>query len=187
MIEKPKRPKQPSIQERQPPRTLQELINRYDLDNTKVYDFLDELVDNLKNKEETVDNDITELEQGQTDLQNQINIDTSYSTEETAIGTWIDGKTIYRKAIVITGTLSYNTPYSFGVNPDTVIRMNCLVNSNNGSAWRILPWLFVLNDSTLGQASWAGGFYYHNKSVYFQAGSNLLSSSKTVFIMEYTK
>lgn len=45
MIEKPKRPKQPDIQERQPPRTLQELINRYDLDNTKIYDFLDELVE----------------------------------------------------------------------------------------------------------------------------------------------
>ena len=50
MIEKPKRPKQPSIQERQPPRTLQELINRYDLDNTKIYDFLDDMVDILNQK-----------------------------------------------------------------------------------------------------------------------------------------
>ncbi len=73
MIDKPKRPKQPNIQERQPPRTLQELINRYDLDNTKIYDFLDELVDALKSKEEAVDEDISTLEQGQTDLQNQIN------------------------------------------------------------------------------------------------------------------
>ena len=45
MIEKPKRPKKPDIQERQPPRTLQELINKYDLDNTKIYDFLDGLVE----------------------------------------------------------------------------------------------------------------------------------------------
>ena len=57
MIEKPKRPKKPDIQERQPPRTLQELISRYDLDNTKIYDFLDGLVelintdiDNLNNQ-----------------------------------------------------------------------------------------------------------------------------------------
>ena len=50
MIEKPKRPKKPNIQERQPPRTLQELINRYDLDNTKVYDFLDELVGQINDK-----------------------------------------------------------------------------------------------------------------------------------------
>ena len=50
MIEKPKRPKKPDIQERQPPRTLQELMNRYDLDNTKVYDFLDYLVNYLNEK-----------------------------------------------------------------------------------------------------------------------------------------
>lgn len=50
MIEKPKRPKQPNIQDRQPPRTLQELINRYDLDNTKIYDFLDYLVNYLNEK-----------------------------------------------------------------------------------------------------------------------------------------
>lgn len=53
MIEKPKRPKQPSIQERQPPRTLEELVNRYDLDNTKIYDFLDELVGQLNESQIT--------------------------------------------------------------------------------------------------------------------------------------
>ena len=58
MIEKPKRPKKPDIQERQPPRTLQELINRYDLDNTKIYDFLDELVNQLNADRETIDSDI---------------------------------------------------------------------------------------------------------------------------------
>jgi len=47
MIEKPKRPKKLDIQERQPPRTLQELINRYDLDNTNIYDYLDYLVDKI--------------------------------------------------------------------------------------------------------------------------------------------
>lgn len=50
MIEKPKRPKKVDIQDRQPPRTLQELINRYDLDNTKIYDYLDELVAKLNSK-----------------------------------------------------------------------------------------------------------------------------------------
>lgn len=50
MIDKPKRPKQPNIQDRQPPRTLEELINRYDLDNMKIYDFLDYLVNYLNEK-----------------------------------------------------------------------------------------------------------------------------------------
>lgn len=50
MIEKPKRPKQPSVQERQPPRTLQELVLRYDLDNTEIYNYLDGLAETLNNK-----------------------------------------------------------------------------------------------------------------------------------------
>lgn len=58
MIEKPKRPKKPDIQERQPPRTLQELILRYDLDNTKIYDFLDELVKQINSEREDIDTNI---------------------------------------------------------------------------------------------------------------------------------
>lgn len=61
MIEKPKRPKKPDIQERQPPRTLQELISRYDLDNTKIYDFLDELVELLNTEKESIDISINDL------------------------------------------------------------------------------------------------------------------------------
>lgn len=61
MIEKPKRPKQPNIQDRQPPRTLQELMNRYDLDNTKVYDFLDELVELLNTERKSIDTSINDL------------------------------------------------------------------------------------------------------------------------------
>lgn len=48
MIEKPKRPKKVPNQDNKQPQTIQELIRRYDLDNTKIYDFLDELVDFLK-------------------------------------------------------------------------------------------------------------------------------------------
>ena len=48
MIEKPKRPKKISNQDNKQPQTIQELIRRYDLDNTKVYDFLDELIQHLK-------------------------------------------------------------------------------------------------------------------------------------------
>lgn len=43
MIEKPKRPKQLSNQERKIPANIQELITRYDLDNTGIYDYLDKL------------------------------------------------------------------------------------------------------------------------------------------------
>ena len=44
MIEKPKRPKKIPNQDNKQPQTIQELIRRYDLDNTNIYDFLDNLV-----------------------------------------------------------------------------------------------------------------------------------------------
>lgn len=50
MIEKPTRPKQFNNQDRQIPTNIQELINRYDLDNTKIYDFLDYLVNYLNER-----------------------------------------------------------------------------------------------------------------------------------------
>ena len=50
MIEKPKRPKKIPNQDNKQPQTIQELIRRYDLDNTKIYDFLDQLVDYLNEK-----------------------------------------------------------------------------------------------------------------------------------------
>ena len=48
MIEKPKRPKKIANQDNKQPQTIQELIRRYDLNNTKIYDFLDELVSSLQ-------------------------------------------------------------------------------------------------------------------------------------------
>lgn len=57
MLEKPKRAKQLNNQDRQIPATIQELINRYDLENKDIYKFLDYLVDNINgNKSEVIDN-----------------------------------------------------------------------------------------------------------------------------------
>ena len=50
MLEKPKRPKKISNQDNKQPQSIQELIRRYDLDNTKIYDFLDELVTQINSK-----------------------------------------------------------------------------------------------------------------------------------------
>lgn len=50
MIEKPKRPVELNIQDRQIPKDIQELTNRYDLDNKKIYDYLDYLVNYLNER-----------------------------------------------------------------------------------------------------------------------------------------
>lgn len=98
---------------------------------------------------------------------------TVYSTTEKAIGTWIDGKTIYRK--VFTGTNTTNI--STGITPDNIIKMECLTHQTAG-AWRTIPWLFSLNDST-GNGSWTGGFYFNDSdsTIRFQLGSNLAASN----------
>lgn len=54
MIEKPKRPKKIPNQDNKQPQTIEQLIRRYDLDNTKIYDFLDELVGTLKETQTVV-------------------------------------------------------------------------------------------------------------------------------------
>lgn len=50
MLEKPKRVEKVSIQDRIQPTTVEELIKKYDLDNRKIYDYLDYLVDYLNDK-----------------------------------------------------------------------------------------------------------------------------------------
>lgn len=56
MIEKPKRPKQLNNQDRKIPASIQELITRYDLDNTDIYNFLDYLVNSINNGPKVIDN-----------------------------------------------------------------------------------------------------------------------------------
>ena len=47
MLKKPIRVKQIQNQDRKQPQTISELIRRYDLDNTKIYDYLDYLIEEL--------------------------------------------------------------------------------------------------------------------------------------------
>lgn len=50
MIEKIRTKNNINNQDRQNPKTIQELINRYDLDNTEVINKLNELIDYLKER-----------------------------------------------------------------------------------------------------------------------------------------
>lgn len=64
-----------------------------------------------------------------------------YSTEETRIGTWIDGKPLYRKVVEFTFPSSggwHNGP-SYG-EVDTITRFEGFVNASDGGALR-LPYL----------------------------------------------
>lgn len=62
MLERPKRTKKVSIQDRIQPTTVEELIRKYDLDNKKIYEYLDYLVEYLNDKKIDI-NDIENIVQ----------------------------------------------------------------------------------------------------------------------------
>ena len=134
------------------------------------------IVQNGFNKQITKENLFNDTEQNIEDLQtNLTNLETQisdlveYTTDEIAVGKWIDGKTIYRK--VFTGTNTTNI--STGITPDNIIKLECLTHQSGGS-WRTIPWLYSMNDA-IGSGAWAGGFYFNDSdsTIRFQLGSNL--------------
>lgn len=108
-----------------------------------------------------------------------------YSTDEKKIGTWIDGKPIYRKVITQNNA---NNISNVATNIENIIKMECMVRQAPALSWRNLPWLFVQNNS-FGSPSWGGGFYYQlsDNSINFQLGSDLGNVDKVIVTLEYTK
>lgn len=148
------------------------------------------IVQNGETKKITKENLFNDTEQNIEDLQtNLTNLETQiselveYTTDEIAVGKWIDGKTIYRKVFTGTNTLNIST----GITPDNIIKMECLTHQSVGS-WRTIPWLYSMNDAT-GSGAWTGGFYFNDSdsTIRFQLGSNLAALNKVIVIMEYTK
>ena len=111
----------------------------------------------------------------------------TYSAEkEQVVGTWIDGKPIYRKVFTFTSTTSFATNIN---NIDNLIKMDCNIRYTGGASWRNLPWLYDVGNTSYIDGTWAGGFYFDNAStqIRFQMGSNLATIDKGILIMEYTK
>lgn len=119
-----------------------------------------------------------------------------YSTEEIAIGTWIDGSTIYRKVIDVTikSNITSGTPdvtiTPHGIeNFDKLINMRCVVNGNslkysfNGYTYQIN----LYNMSSYNNIkNYAIRAYFNGDSIYVDAGSGWKNKVITV-IIEYTK
>lgn len=106
----------------------------------------------------------------------------NYSTSEQVIGTWIDGKPIYRK-VVNFGTLPNATTkeVSSGLtNVDTIVSLRGIAQSSSGA----FPMPIVLNSTFANQTT----LYYNksNNTIQIIAGSNR-SSYTGYIILEYTK
>lgn len=75
-----------------------------------------------------------------------------YSSNRTEVGTWIDGRKIYRKVYSGRG----DVPREVTVDRcATIIDMRMVVkNKANNGSWRTVPWLYDTTDN-----SWVAGFY----------------------------
>ena len=99
----------------------------------------------------------------------------TYSTTETKIGTWIDGKPIYRQ--VYTGTGKART---FSINNlGQIITMRGLIKSIWGQWWNIPNY----HNET---AYWTS-LYSSGNGVTLETGGNYNANSPHIVILEYTK
>lgn len=109
-----------------------------------------------------------------------------YSTEETRIGTWIDGKPLYRKVIEFTFPSSggwHNGP-SYG-EVGTITRFEGSVNTNNGNLLR-LPYLNTSSSYSIG----INPDKINGNVIRLDIGSahaNIVANQSAFVIIEYTK
>ena len=111
-----------------------------------IYDYLDGVTDEFNNITEKIDKEST------------------YSTTETAIGTWIDGKTIYRKVVdlgeigstsnPVTKSVSgsYDTIINFGgylYNPSTGRKLGINYRITSGGNWIDISYEIISNVLTV--------------------------------------
>ena len=115
-----------------------------------------------------------------------ISNNTNYSTsQEYEIGTWIDGKTIYRKVLTGTGN-NANAQYVARLQGiDTLVDMKVWVQGNTS---------YFRNGTTsyYGSSNWTSQCYYNKANGYItmECGNDYLSfknGSPIRIIMEYTK
>ena len=107
----------------------------------------------------------------------------TYSTEEQRIGTWIDGKPLYRQvynvrtpATVSTSTVTvakYPTTCQF-------TKINVLIFQEESMAYTVLPAIF-------GTSNFYGGIFLQNGDLRLMAGHKNYANQPVIVIMEYTK
>ena len=111
-----------------------------------------------------------------------------YSTDETAIGKWIDGKTIYRKCIVNNGSFSEPgtvLPVDLS-NVDRIIEFHGTGTFNTGHEFNI-----NFSNGYSPGSSYRFGAYRsltdNTLNIIFKTGQAPQSMTKTFVFMDYTK
>lgn len=104
----------------------------------------------------------------------------SYSKDRIEVGTWIDGRKIYRKVITGNSNVPDIIPFEKFT---TIIDIRMIVKNQGGDQdWRPIPWTFNGND-----LNWHGGFRVSetNKKIVNQIGSELKKVVYWHLIVDY--
>lgn len=113
----------------------------------------------------------------------------TYSTEEQVVGTWVDGKTIYRKVVTVQGstsTTSYDT--NLGVAFETLVNIRGWIVSTNNTAYEQITPFYGASDT-----NWRffTRRYPGNTSLICSrittALANAIGTFSFFYIIEYTK
>ena len=108
----------------------------------------------------------------------------TYSTEEQRIGTWIDGKPLYRQVYNVRTPATVNTSSSVTVAkyPTTCqfTKINALIFQEGSMAYTVLPAIF-------GTSNFYAGIFLQNGDLRLMAGHKNYANQPVIVIMEYTK
>lgn len=161
-----------------------------------------ELVDNLEETEtgkaldatmgKVLGDKIAEVDNGLSDLSNQLSGLSKkgvYSSNEVEIGTWIDGKPIYRKVFQgITPTQTTNgiaLANLSNLNIDDIIHMYGRVKSSNGDYLNLVPHSYSYKGAVAAELPlW---YSYTDKNLYYSLVGTDYASGSLYVIVEYTK
>ena len=116
---------------------------------------------------------------------NEVYQNNVYSTDETVVGKWIDGKTIYRKIFNYSGEMVLNEDNELGTidNLKTPIHIYGTVKFVNENLWWLLPRVVNTNST---DTHWAIDIKISNNVVYAVKGG-YGTTEKAYVIVEYTK
>lgn len=146
-------------------------------ENPEISD-INKVTDNNMNEIKTVvNNNDDELITINTNLTNA----TTYSTDEIRIGTWIDGKPVYRK--VINSTKENIQSLINNLNIDTPIRFNGLADSKYGYAW-------AENARYTPESGYSNVYHWSQskpRTITWEFESYYENNSPVMAILEYTK
>lgn len=120
---------------------------------------------------------------------NSININEEiYSTEETVIGTWIDGKPLYRK------TYKFNSPSAIATasvevtdlpkNAEVVEAVGIIKGS---SSTMILPAPYIIPNNSDNYASLYAGLVFASGKIRMVVGHKNFTNSPVIATIKYTK